>query len=634
MLPFVRGEVAAVHGDDFTIGWELFGRRALRRGDWKIVWLFEPYGPGRWELFDLGGDPTESRDLAAPSRRSSPSSCTRGTRTRRRTASSCRRATWATRSKAPLRRDRPLARVARQLRRRRRPALLAARPDQPRERRGSSSSPGSTARTTCARSRPRTIQCTPIVVDGVMYLTTPGLQGGRARGGDRDASSGSSIRFRARARAARTAASRTGATARERRLFMAPARTCTRSTPRPAGRSRASARRARRPARGPRPRRRSRSPSRATSPGDRLRGPADPRLDGRRGAGPPAPGHVRAFDVRTGERRWIFHTIPHPGEPGYETWPPDAWKTAGGANAWGGLTLDARARARLLRHGLADLRPLGRRPRRREPLRQLGRRARREDRRARLALPDGPPRPLGLRPARAAGARRASSATAGGSTRSRRPPRSGHLFLLDRETGKPLFPVEERPVPRSDLPGEASWPTQPFPVAAARLRAQRFTEAEVTDLSPESHAAVLARLRGMRTGDVFLPPGRKPSVVLPQFNGGAEWGGSAFDPDERSAVRQREQRGRVDLDGARAAAGEMTLHEIGQLLYQSTCTGCHGSTDSSQVGRHPRRLARDAARAALARGDREDDRLRPRPDAGLLDAEAARAASTVGLLAR
>ena len=60
------------------------------------------------------------------------------------------------------------------------------------------------------------------------------------------------------------------------------------------------------------------------------------------GPGPSAPGHVRAYDVRTGKRRWIFHTIPHPGEPGYETWPPEAWKTAGGANAWGGFTLDAR----------------------------------------------------------------------------------------------------------------------------------------------------------------------------------------------------------------------------------------------------------------------------------------------------
>jgi arylsulfatase len=65
MLPFVKGETAAVHGDDFTMGWELFGRRALRRGDWKIVWLYAPYGPGRWELFDLAQDPLESRDLAA-----------------------------------------------------------------------------------------------------------------------------------------------------------------------------------------------------------------------------------------------------------------------------------------------------------------------------------------------------------------------------------------------------------------------------------------------------------------------------------------------------------------------------------------------------------------------------------------
>src|SRR6185503_5705848 len=109
----------------------------------------------------------------------------------------------------------------------------------------------------------------------------------------------------------------------------------------------------------------------------------------------------------------------------------------------------------------------------------------------------------------------------------------GHLFVLDRETGKPLFPVEERPVPQSDIPGEKSWPTQPFPTKPPDYAQQRLTEAEVTDLSPKARQHALAELKKMRTGSLFTPPGLQPSVVLPQFNGGGEWGGGAFDPETR-----------------------------------------------------------------------------------------------------
>jgi quinoprotein glucose dehydrogenase len=109
----------------------------------------------------------------------------------------------------------------------------------------------------------------------------------------------------------------------------------------------------------------------------------------------------------------------------------------------------------------------------------------------------------------------------------------GHIFVLNRLTGEPLFPVEERPVPKSDLPGEESWPTQPFPLKPPPFAQQTFTEAEVTDLSPESREFVLKKLKGMRTGSLFLPPGLTPSVIHPQFNGGGEWGGPAFDPETR-----------------------------------------------------------------------------------------------------
>ena len=132
------------------------------------------------------------------------------------------------------------------------------------------------------------------------------------------------------------------------------------------------------------------------------------------------PGDIRAYDVVTGKLVWQFHTIPHPGEFGYETWPKDAWKYVGGANTWGEITVDRRARHRLLPDRLADLRLLRRRSARREPVRHLPARARRAHRQAALALPDGASRSLGLRQHGGAAADDRSGTTARRSTSSRR----------------------------------------------------------------------------------------------------------------------------------------------------------------------------------------------------------------------
>ena len=320
------------------------------------------------------------------------------------------------------------------------------------------------------------------------------------------------------------------------------------------------------------------------------------------GPGPSAPGHVRAYDARTGERRWIFHTIPHPGEPGYETWPPEAWKTAGGANAWGGFTLDERrglvffgtgspaydhwggdrVGANLYANSIVALRA-------RSGERVWHFQTVHHD----LWDYDLPCPPVLVSVKRDGKLIDAVAQTM----------KVGHLFLLDRESGAPLDPVEERPVPRSELPGEASWPTQPFPTRPPPFARQRFTEAEVTDLTPEARAAILEKLRGMRTGDVFLPPGLQPSVVLPQFNGGAEWGGSAFDATSGLLfVNASNEAEWISMVPARPP-GEMTLHDIGQHLYQAVCTGCHGSVDASP-GSGPR-----AASLTTLRGRRTREEI-------------------------
>jgi len=293
------------------------------------------------------------------------------------------------------------------------------------------------------------------------------------------------------------------------------------------------------------------------------------------GPGPGAPGHIRAFDVRTGKRRWIFHTIPHPGEFGYETWPSNAWKTVGGANCWGGMTLDTGRGWVFCGTGSPSYDHWG------------GNRtgqnlfgncvvALRADTGERMwhfqvvhhdVWDYDIPCPPNLVTVEHNGRRVDAVAQV---------TKVGHLFVLDRETGKPLFPVEERPVPKSDVPGEQSWPTQPFPVRPPPFAQQRFTEAEVTDLNPKARAAVLDKLRTMRTGSVFLPPGLQPSVVLPQFNGGGEWGGAAFDPGTRTLyVNSSSEAEWISMVPARPP-GEISVAELGRMLYGSVCSACHG----------------------------------------------------------
>lgn len=293
------------------------------------------------------------------------------------------------------------------------------------------------------------------------------------------------------------------------------------------------------------------------------------------GPSPSAPGHIRAFDVRTGARKWIFHTIPHPGEVGYDTWPAEAWRTMGGANAWGGLSLDAERGIVFAGTGSASYDHFG------------GNRAGQNlFANCVLALNANTgerlwhfqtvhhdiwdydnPCPPTLITVEHDGKRIDAVAQS---------TKVGHLFLLDRLTGKPLFPVEERAVPQSDIPGEKSWPTQPFPTKPPPFARQRFTEEDVSDLSPKSRQAVLNQLQKMKTGSVFLPPGLQPAVTIPQFNGGGEWGGAAFDPESRLLyINASNEAEWISMVPSRVRE-DMTLPELGSMLYGAICSSCHG----------------------------------------------------------
>jgi quinoprotein glucose dehydrogenase len=167
------------------------------------------------------------------------------------------------------------------------------------------------------------------------------------------------------------------------------------------------------------------------------------------------------------------------------------------------------------------------------------------------------------------------------------PTKVGHLFVLERESGRPLFPIEERPVPQSKIPGERSWPTQPFPVKPPAYAQQSLTPAEATDLDPTARAAVVERLGKMRTGGPFLPPDFVDTVVLPQFNGGTNWGGAAF--DRRTGTLYCNTSNEVEWISMMPSKPETTvrLRDLGSHVFRAHCSVCHGSTsgESGSAGR-------------------------------------------------
>lgn len=281
---------------------------------------------------------------------------------------------------------------------------------------------------------------------------------------------------------------------------------------------------------------------------------------------PSSPGDIRAYDLNTGELRWSFHTIPHPGEFGYETWSPDSWKVNGGTNVWAGLTvdyklgmvfggtgsasfdfyganrigdnlfantilaLDARTGKRIwhfqgVRHDLWDM--------------------------------DFPSPPALVTVTRHGKPIEALAQTT----------KTGHVWLLDRRTGVSLFPVAEHRVPPSLIDGEKASPTQRLPVSPPALVRQTLTEDQLTTRTPRAHDSALTVFRKFTTRGRFAPPSTTGSIVIPGYDGGAEWGGPAFDPESGLLY--------------------VNVNEMAWLLkmeprsdkssYQNNCASCHRS---------------------------------------------------------
>jgi quinoprotein glucose dehydrogenase len=293
------------------------------------------------------------------------------------------------------------------------------------------------------------------------------------------------------------------------------------------------------------------------------------------GPGPSAPGHIRAFDVRTGKIRWTFHTIPHPGEFGYDTWPADAWTRVGGANAWSGISVDDQRGLVFLPTGSAafDFWGGNRHGTNLFANSVLVLNARTGERvwhyqivRHDLWDRDLPAAPV-LVTVEQNGRRIDAVAQI---------TKSGHVWVLDRTTGEPLFPVSEVPAPPSDLKGEHAWPTQLLPMKPPAFARQSLTEENVTDIAHASREAVLKQLRATRTGRQFIPPSREGTVIFPGFDGGGEWGGAAFDPDSGLLyVNSNEMPWiltMVEVDRTK----ETSAFARGRRLYQLNCAVCHG----------------------------------------------------------
>ncbi|MGH9741633.1 MAG: PQQ-binding-like beta-propeller repeat protein [Candidatus Acidiferrum sp.] len=285
---------------------------------------------------------------------------------------------------------------------------------------------------------------------------------------------------------------------------------------------------------------------------------------------PAAPGDVRAYDLRTGKMRWSFHTIPHPGEFGYETWPKDAWKYSGAANNWAGMAVDVKRGIVYVPTGSAAFDFYGAN-RAGDDLFADCLLALNAETGERLWHFQGVRHDLWDRdfpspPALVTVIRDGKEVDAVAQTT-----KQGFIYLFDRVSGKPLFPIEYHRYPPSNVPGEVAATEQPSPTKPAPFARQLLTEDLLTTRTPEAHELALEKFRTFRSEGQFVPLSvAKATVVFPGFDGGGEWGGPAVDP--RTSVLY------VNANEM-AWTGELaaeTRENSAKALYLSQCGICHG----------------------------------------------------------
>ncbi len=287
---------------------------------------------------------------------------------------------------------------------------------------------------------------------------------------------------------------------------------------------------------------------------------------------PSAPGDIRAYDVKTGAIRWTFHTIPHPGEFGYDTWPAEAWKVAGGANAWSGVTVDQKRGMVFFATGSASFDFYG-----------ANRVGDNLFANSIVALDAN----TGQRVWHFQGLRHdlwdrdfPAAPTLVTVTRNGKPvdavaqiTKTGHVWVLDRETGAELFPSAWRKMPPAILDGDVTADSQRFPVLPKPFARQQLTEEMLTDRTPEAHAAALKLFRENPTPDPWTPPNTKGIIIFPGVDGGGEYGGPAFDPKTGMLYVNSNEMGWI----LKIVPRETTS------LFGAYCAECHGAK-STPIG--------------------------------------------------
>lgn len=285
---------------------------------------------------------------------------------------------------------------------------------------------------------------------------------------------------------------------------------------------------------------------------------------------PAPPGDVRAYDVQSGKLRWSFHTIPHPQEFGYQTWPADAWKYSGAANNWAGMAVDPQRGIVYVPTGSAAFDFYGAN-RAGDDLfadclialnAQTGERIW-HFQGVRHDLWD---RDFPSPPALVTIDREGKKTDAVAQTT-----KQGFVYLFDRVSGRPLFPIEYRKYPASTVPGEVASALEPLPAKPAPFARQILTEDMLTNRTPAVHARAVEQFRKFRSEGQFVPFSvGQDTVIFPGFDGGAEWGGPAVDPETAILYVNANE---MAWTGALAPDnGENTP----KALYMSQCGVCHG----------------------------------------------------------